>query len=92
MSDTITRRAVLTTGTLTALGIGLMAAAGARPAVAAEALSPADELVALLDRAADLMRGPLRWDGEARTDVWGTIQDLETLCIAADAQNPPRVY
>jgi hypothetical protein len=87
VTDTITRRSALT-----AVGAGILAAAGTRPApVAAEPLSPADELVAILDRAAALMLGPLRWDDEARSAVWGTIADLETLVIAADPQNPPRL-
>ena len=83
---TITRRTALRTTALWAIGIGLMGPI-CTPPVAAEPLAPADELVALLHRAADLMRGPLRWDDEARGTVWGTIQWLETLVTAADPQH-----
>ena len=84
----ITRRAALRTTTLSAIGLGLMGPiCTPPPAVAAEPLSPAGELVALLARAADLVCGPLRLDDEARGAVWGTIQWLETLVTAADPQH-----
>jgi hypothetical protein len=38
------------------------------------------------------MRGPLRWDDEARIDVWSTLDELDTLCTAANPQNPARLH
>ena len=43
-----------------------------------------DDAAGILACAAELMRGPLRWEDQARIDAWGTIQELETLCIALD--------
>ena len=48
MDQNTTRRAALTTGTLTALGVGLMSAAGARPEPVAAQTTPASDLIAAL--------------------------------------------
>ena len=84
---TITRRTALRTTARSAPSASASWGRSAPRPLAAEPLAPADELVALLDRAAELMRGPLRWDDEARGAVWGTIQWLETLATAADPRH-----
>jgi hypothetical protein len=86
MDQTMSRRSVLRTTTLAALGIGL---AAAHPApVAAAPLSPADELVALLERAEQLMLTELRHDDATRGEAIDWTNRLYDLATAADPQAP----
>ena len=84
---TITRRAAIRTTTLSAIGLELMGPTCTPPTVAAETLSPANELVAVLNRAADLMCGPLRRDDEARAEVAAWTRYLHNLASATDPQH-----
>ena len=90
MSETtITRRAALTTGTLTALGVGLLAAAGARPEpVAAEPLAVPTVLPTVVcpdDLAADC-RALLAQLREEEAAYWAAVRDLEATLSPAQAK------
>jgi hypothetical protein len=104
MSDTATPRLAMGTRTLSAIGVGLMAAAGrsmprpqAKPApapttpalVAAAPLSPAEEIERLLRRAESLMLNELRWDDKVRSECYGLALRVASLTTDVAPRNPP---
>jgi len=103
MSDTTTPPLVMGTRTLSAIGMGLMAAAGrsvprarAKPApapttptlVAAAPLSTAEEIERLLRRAESLMLNELRWDDRVRSACYCLAMRVASLTTDVAPQNP----
>src|SRR4051812_8377121 len=75
---TLTRRSAIRTGTLSALGVGLMTAAGAPP-VAAGSLQPAAELTLIAALCAEPTPG-----ADARFEEWLAIWRSEHAAVSAE--------